>query len=135
VGKGYKISRYIHSPGLHDVYRLARSQPYRERRRSLKLREEVRNDDQVHLSIRVVEANPTASEMTARISFRLSGRIAEDAVTPAVEVTVVLNTIRGPQFVDFPKVDASIQFSLSFLSTGMLIGIPSTATTPIYGSS
>jgi hypothetical protein len=72
-------------------------------RRSLSLREEVRDSDQVHLSVRIVEANPTASEVTARFSFRLSGKIAEDAVTPAVDVTLVLNTIRGPQFFDFPK--------------------------------
>jgi hypothetical protein len=72
-------------------------------RRSLRLREEVRDSDQVHLSVRIVEANPTASEVTARFSFRLSGTIAADAVTPAIDVTLVLNTIRGPQFFDFPK--------------------------------
>ena len=52
-------------------------------RRSLRLREEVRDSDQVHLSVRIVEANPTASEVTACYSFRLSGKIAEDAVTPS----------------------------------------------------
>jgi hypothetical protein len=72
-------------------------------RRSLRLQEEVQDSDQVHLAVRIVEANPTASEVTARLSFRLSGKIAEDAVTPAVDVTVVLNTIRGPQFFDFPR--------------------------------
>jgi Domain of unknown function (DUF4436) len=75
----------------------------KKERRSLSLREEVRDSDQVHLSVRIVEANPTASEVTARLSFRLSGKIAEDAVTPAVDVTAVLNTIRGPQSFDFPK--------------------------------
>lgn len=72
-------------------------------RRSLRLQEEVRDSDQVHLSVRIVEANPTASEVTARFAFRLSGKIAQDGVTPAVDVTVILNTIRGPQFYDFPK--------------------------------
>lgn len=72
-------------------------------RRSLKLQEEARESDQVHISIRIVEANPNASEVTARCGFRLSGKIAQDAFTPAVDMTVILNTIRGPQFYDFPK--------------------------------
>lgn len=77
---------------------------YSEReRRSLKLQEEVQDSDQVHVSVRIVEANPTTSEVTARLSFRLSGKIAKDAVTPAVDVRVLLNSIRGPQYFDFPK--------------------------------
>ena len=77
---------------------------YSEReRRSLKLQEEVQDSDQVGVSVRIVEANPTASEVTARLSFRLSGRIAKDAVTPAVDVRVLLNSVRGPQYFDFPK--------------------------------
>ena len=77
---------------------------YSEReRRSLKLQEEFQDSDQVHASVRIVEANPTASEITARLSFRLSGKIAKDAVTPAVDVRVLLNSVRGPQYFDFPK--------------------------------
>ena len=77
---------------------------YSEReRRSLKLQEEVQDSDQVHVSVRIVEANATASEVTARLSFRLSGKIAKDAVTPAADVRVLLNSVRGPQYFDFPK--------------------------------
>jgi hypothetical protein len=77
---------------------------YREReRRSLKLQEEVQDSDQVHVSVLIVEANPTASEVTARLSFRLLGKIAKDAVTPATDVRVLLNSVRGPQSFDFPK--------------------------------
>jgi hypothetical protein len=77
---------------------------YSEReRRSLSLQEEVQDNDQVHLSVRIVDANPTASEITARLSFRLSGKIAEDAVTPSVDLRVLLNSTRGPQYFDFPK--------------------------------
>ena len=72
-------------------------------RRSLSLREEIQDSDQVHVSFRIIEANPTAAEVTARLSFRLSGKIAKDAVTPAADVTLILNTVRGPQFFDFPK--------------------------------
>ena len=77
---------------------------YSEReRRSLHLQENVRDNDQVHLMVRIVEANPTASEITARLSFRLSGKIAKDAVTPVADVRVILNSARGPQYFDFPK--------------------------------
>jgi Flp pilus assembly secretin CpaC len=55
-------------------------------RRSLLLREEVQENDQVHLSVRIVDANPAASEITARLGFRLSGKIAKDAVTPSADV-------------------------------------------------
>ena len=77
---------------------------YGEReRRSLRLQEEVQDSDQVHLSVRIVEANPTASEITARLSFHLSGKIAKDAVTPAADVRIILNSAHGPQHFDFPK--------------------------------
>src|ERR1700751_3757185 len=77
---------------------------YSEReRRSLHLQEDVRDKDQVHLMVRIVQANPAASEITARLSFLLSGKIAKDAVTPVVDVRVILNSARGPQHFDFPK--------------------------------
>src|ERR1700756_128019 len=77
---------------------------YSEReRRSLHLQEDVRGKDQVHLMVRIVEANPAASEITARLSFRLSGKIAKDAVTPVADVRVILNSARGPQHFNFPK--------------------------------
>lgn len=72
-------------------------------RRSLDVQEGVQESDQVHVSVRVVEANPTASEITASFSFRLSGNIAQDAVTPAVDLRLLLNSIRGSQYFDFPK--------------------------------
>jgi len=77
---------------------------YSEReRRSLRLEEEVQDSDQVHVSVRIVEANPTASEITARLSFRLAGRIAKDAVTPLADLRVLLNSARGPQDFNFPR--------------------------------
>ena len=86
------------------MYVISLAYNYSEReRRSLRLQEEVQDSDQVHVSVRIVEANPTASEVTARLSFRLSGKIAKDAVTPSTDVRVLLNSVRGPQFFDFPK--------------------------------
>ena len=58
---------------------------------------------QVHVSVRIIEANPTASEITARLSFRLAGRIARDAVTPSADLRVLLNSARGPEDFNFPE--------------------------------
>jgi Flp pilus assembly secretin CpaC len=108
---------------------------YSEReRRSLRLEEEVQDSDQVHLSVRIVEANPTASEITARLSFRLAGRIARDAVTPSADLRVLLNSARGPQDFDFPKGRRINPILAVFSLDGMSTGIPSTGTALIYGS-
>src|ERR1700751_3149711 len=77
---------------------------YNEReRRSLPLQEDVRDKDQVHLMVRIVEANPAASEITARLSFRLSGKIAKDAGTPFADGKGIVNSARRTQHFDCPK--------------------------------
>jgi hypothetical protein len=43
------------------------------------------------------------SEMTTRISFQVVGQLAEDELTPATDLQLVLNTIRGPQQFDFAR--------------------------------
>lgn len=54
------------------------------------------------LSIRVADVNLGTSELAARISFRLQGSLARDPVTPAVDLKLFLNDIRGSQEIDFP---------------------------------
>jgi hypothetical protein len=72
-------------------------------RRSLLLSETPIVGDHVTVSIRVAAVNQGSSELTARISFRLKGSFAEDPVTPAVDLKVFLNDIRGSQEIDFPR--------------------------------
>ena len=109
---------------------------YSEReRRSLRLQEEVQDCDQVHASVRIVEANPTASEITARLSFRLAGRIAKDAVTASADLRVLVNSARGPQEFNFPKGRRINPILAVFiLGQAMSTGIQSTGSAPTYGS-
>lgn len=72
-------------------------------RRSLLLRDETDAADRVSISVVVTNANPATHELTAQVSFRLSGNIAKDEVTPAVDLHLLLNNFRGEQEFDFAK--------------------------------
>src|SRR5882672_4137038 len=72
-------------------------------RRSLQLNEIPIAEDYVGIALRIVAVNPATSEMTARISFRLTGNLAKDPATPSVDLKLLLNEIRGPQEIDFPR--------------------------------
>jgi hypothetical protein len=73
------------------------------KRRSLLLRDETETADRVSISIVTTNANPATHELTAQVSFRLSGKIAKDEVTPAVDLHLLINNFRGEQEFDFPK--------------------------------
>lgn len=72
-------------------------------RRSLRLRQEASAPDQVFLAINVVSANMNTGELRALIRFRLAGTIANDEITPAVDLKLLLNTVQGQQECDFPS--------------------------------
>jgi hypothetical protein len=66
-------------------------------RRSLELKETPVAGDQIEVALRVVGVNLHNSEITARMSFRLVGSFAKDPVTPAVDLILFVNDIRGAQ--------------------------------------
>jgi Domain of unknown function (DUF4436) len=72
-------------------------------RRSLLLRDETAAADRVSISIVITDANPATHELTAQVSFRLSGNIAKDEVTPAVDLHLLMNNFRGEQEFEFAK--------------------------------
>ena len=72
-------------------------------RRSLQLKETPLAGDYVGVSIRVVAVDLSTSEITARVSVRLNGELAKDPVTPAIDLKLFLNGIRGPQEIEFPR--------------------------------
>jgi hypothetical protein len=72
-------------------------------RRSLLLGQAPVAAEQVRISIRITSVNLGSSELTARIRLRLDGSIAKDPVTPAVDLKLFLNDIRGSQEIDFPS--------------------------------
>lgn len=86
------------------LYSLALFRNMREGdRRSLQLKETPMEGDAVGVSFRIVSVDLAHSEVTTRMSFRVSGDIAKDPVTPLVDLTLFLNAIRGPQEITFPR--------------------------------
>src|SRR6185436_15643731 len=59
--------------------------------------------DQVFLVINVISADMNTGELRARIRFRLTGTIANDEITPAVDLKLLLNTVQGQQEYDFSR--------------------------------
>jgi hypothetical protein len=72
-------------------------------RRSLLLRDETDTTDRAFISIEVTNANTSTKELTARLAFRVVGGVAQDNVTPAVDLKLLINNIHGQQEFDFPK--------------------------------
>lgn len=72
-------------------------------RRSLALSEPPIPGDHVSILVSVLAVDVSSSELLARIGFRLEGSVAQDPVTPAVDLKLFLNDIRGSQEIDFPR--------------------------------
>jgi hypothetical protein len=72
-------------------------------RRSLLLRDETDTANRVFISIVVTNVSPSTHELTAQLGFRLAGNVAKDEVTPAVDLKLLINNVRGQQEFDFPK--------------------------------
>ncbi len=68
---------------------------------SLRLRETSAGDN-VSVSIKIVEADIDRSEVRAFIRLRPVGNFAKDSVTPARDLKLFLNSVRGTQEIDFP---------------------------------
>ncbi len=72
-------------------------------RRSLQLKETPITGEYVGVSIRIVAADLPKSEITALVSLRLNGELAKDPVTPAIDLKLFLNGIRGQQEIELPR--------------------------------
>ena len=72
-------------------------------RRSLQLRDDTDSTDHVTISVLVTGVNPETQELTAQIGLRPQGALAQDEVTPAVDLKLVTNNVRSQQEFDFPK--------------------------------
>jgi uncharacterized protein DUF4436 len=66
-------------------------------RRSLQIQKDVAVADQVHIFINIVKADLNNEEVTAQMRFRVAGKIAEDAITPSVNLRFLVGFIRGQQ--------------------------------------
>jgi hypothetical protein len=72
-------------------------------RRSLALSEPPIAGDHVSILVSVAAVNVSSSELVARIRFRLEGSVAQDPVTPAVDLKLFVNDFRGSQEIEFPR--------------------------------
>jgi Domain of unknown function (DUF4436) len=72
-------------------------------RRSLELRDDTDAADHIAISMFVTAVNPSTHELTAQISLRPQGALAQDEVTPAVNLKLLTNNMRGQQEFEFPK--------------------------------
>ena len=72
-------------------------------RRSATLEIPPAGTDYLHVDVNVVNVDLLRSEMTTRIAFQVAGQLAEDELTPATDLQLVLNTIKGQQQFDFAK--------------------------------
>ena len=93
-------------------------------RRSLLLRDETEAADRVYISIVTTNAYPATHELTAQVSFRLSGNIAKDEVTPAVDLHLLINNFRGEQEFDFAKDRRMNRIEVAFPLNGDLNKYP-----------
>jgi hypothetical protein len=72
-------------------------------RRSLQLRDDTDSADHVVISVLVTGVNPATHELTAQLSLRPQGGLAQDEVTPAVDLKLLINNVRSQQEFDFFK--------------------------------
>jgi Domain of unknown function (DUF4436) len=72
-------------------------------RRSLQLRDETSERDRIAVSVLVTNVDPATQELTAQLGFRLAGNVAQDEVTPATDMKLLINNVRGQQEFDFPR--------------------------------
>lgn len=72
-------------------------------RRSINLEIPSHGNDYLLMDVDVINVDLQRLEMTTRITFSVTGNLAEDEVTPTTDLQLVLNTVRGQQQITFPK--------------------------------
>ena len=93
-------------------------------RRSLELRDETSAPNHVVVSMLVTGVNLVNHELTTQLGFQLAGDIARDEVTPADDLTLILNNVRGQQVFEFPKGKRIIRVEAVFPLNGNLNNYP-----------
>lgn len=91
---------------------------HEQRERSLQLKDEPAVTDHVLVSVTVIKADPAVRQLTARLRFRLFGNIAQDSVTPNINLRFVVNNSPGQQIFEFPKGQAMSRIEATFPMEG-----------------
>jgi hypothetical protein len=93
-------------------------------RRSLRLRDDTDSADHVDISVLVTGVNPVTQELTAQIGLRPQGALAQDEVTPAVDLELLTNNVRNQQAFAFPKGERMEKIEAVFPLNGELNKYP-----------
>lgn len=72
-------------------------------RRSAALEIRPTSNDYLYVDVNVVNVDLLRSQMTTRLAFQVAGQLAQDELTPATNLQLVLNTVTGQQQFDFAK--------------------------------
>jgi hypothetical protein len=88
------------------------------------MRDETPAKNRVDVSVLVTSVNPVTQELIAQLGFRLAGDIAQDEVTPAANVKLLINNVGGQQEYEFPKGKRMNRIEVEFPLNGDLNRYP-----------
>ncbi|HZD31227.1 MAG TPA: DUF4436 family protein, partial [Candidatus Angelobacter sp.] len=83
-------------------------------RRSLELRDEVAAADRALVSIQVIKIDPAARQLTARLRFRVYGDLAQDTMTPKLNLKLLTNNSPGQHVFEFPEGSGMVRIEATF---------------------
>lgn len=83
-------------------------------RRSLTLKQDSPAADAVLVSLKIVNVDVAHGEITARMRIRLTGKIAKDEFTPAVNLRFLVNAFHGQQRFDLERGERVSPLTLTF---------------------
>lgn len=72
-------------------------------RRSLRLQHDSDAGDRMNVTLKIVSLDVARAEVTARMQIGLAGKIASDALTPAVNLRMLVNAVNGQQHYEFQR--------------------------------
>ena len=87
-------------------------------RRSLKLNQNGQVADGVHVMVEVVSVDVARKQVKVHMQMRLSGSVAKDEFTPAVNLRFLTNTVQGQQRYEFPRGERLIPIEGEFALAG-----------------
>lgn len=87
-------------------------------RRSLTINQNDQITDGAHVMVEIISVDVVHKQMMARMQMRLSGSIAKDEFTPAVNLRFLVNTVQGQQRYEFQRGERLIPIEGIFAMAG-----------------
>jgi hypothetical protein len=92
--------------------------------RTLELTSDVAVAERVMVFVKVIRADPTTRQLTARLSFEPVGNIAQNAATPKVDLRFLVNNSMGQRVFTFPKEETISSIEVTLPMEGALNRYP-----------